>query len=111
MKRTSGDCYIYNNEQAEACDFTRNGMPEDLKKMVEEVTWNTGTIFNDITNDVEEEVTPIKIYEYERSKNDGKHCESGESDECNDEVERTYTWKGKVGLMYPSESHPKIHKL
>ena len=41
------------------------------------------------------------FYSYERSNNNRKICTSGSL--CNDTVTRTTTWKGKIGLMYPSD--------
>jgi len=42
-----------------------------------------------------------KFYEIERSNNPSKICASGSM--CNDTVERTTTWIGKVGLISPSD--------
>ena len=42
-----------------------------------------------------------KFYTEERGTRNGKICSSGTY--CNDTVERTTTWTGKVGLMYPSD--------
>ena len=45
-------------------------------------------------------VTLDAAYVAERGEQ-GKLCTSGT--DCNDEIERTYTWTGKVGLIYPSD--------
>ena len=68
--------------------------------MVSKVKWNTGTMpvdFNSNTN----LITPIYMYEMERSENVGKICNSGNY--CTDTVDRTSSWTGYVGLMYPSD--------
>ena len=106
---TSGECYVSGNDSTEPCDFTGKGMPEKLKEMIEEVTWNTGANADEAFkyNDGYHyyDIPTKKMYEYERSKNNGKQlCESnGGGSFCNDEEERTYTWRGKVGLMYASD--------
>ena len=41
------------------------------------------------------------MYEGERGTQNGKICTSG--NDCNDSVERTTTWEGLVGLIYPSD--------
>ena len=99
----SGKCYIDENNTATDCDFINNKMPDKLKKMIETIIWNTGAGDENYDYDIEETVS--KFYEYERSSNTGKICDnSGAFDyECNDEIERTTSWKGKVGLIYLSD--------
>ena len=62
--------------------------------MLGNAVWNTGasTTSSQIAS---------KWYTEERGTRNGKICTSG--DWCNDTVERTTTWTGKVGLMYPSD--------
>ena len=62
--------------------------------MLGNAVWNTGasTTISQIVS---------KFYTEERGTKNGKICSSG--DYCNDTIDRTATWTGKVGLMYPSD--------
>ena len=97
---SSGNCYSSLNNATTACDFTSSGLKTNLKNLVGNTLWNTGTNgtngYNSASNGL-----ASHFYSYERSSNNGKICTSGNS--CNDTVERTTTWKGKIGLMYPSD--------
>ncbi len=93
----NGFCYNDANNSASPCDFTNNTIPDSLKNMIETVTWNSGAGDDSYDTDA----TVSKYYEYERSSNIVKTCDSSFSD-C-DEVKRITSWKGKVGLMYPSD--------
>ncbi len=94
---SSGNCYSNWNNETKACDFTTTGIKTNLKKLVGNTLWHTGT---NGTNDYRSALTS-NFYSYERSSNNGKICTSG--DYCNDTVTRTTTWNGKIGLMYPSD--------
>ncbi len=97
---SSGNCYSGNYNRTKACDFTTTGLKTNLKNLVGNTLWNTGS--ND-TNDWTSASNGLAshFYSYERSSNNGKICTSGLS--CNDTVQRTTTWNGKIGLMYPSD--------
>ena len=97
---SSGNCYSSSNNGTKACDFTTTGLKPNLKNLVGNTLWNTGT---NGTNSYTSASNGLAshFYSYERSSNNGKICTSG--DYCNDTVERTTTWHGKVGLMYPSD--------
>ena len=95
----SGTCYSSNNNGTTSCNFTSTGIKEKLKNMLGNAVWNTGS--NDGTTYTAENISTLKFYELERGSNTGKICSSGNY--CNDTVERTTTWTGKVGLMYPSD--------
>ncbi|MBQ6282997.1 MAG: hypothetical protein IJK66_05680 [Bacilli bacterium] len=64
------------------------------QELIGDATWYTGSMpfVNTITLE--------EAYAYERGTQ-GKMCSSGSK--CNDNVERTYTWTGKVGLIYSSD--------
>ena len=94
-----GTCYSSNNNATTSCNFTSTGIKEKLKNMLGNAVWNTGA--NDGVTYTYNNITTSKFYELERSTNTGKICTSG--DWCNDTVERTTTWTGKLGLMYPSD--------
>ena len=94
----SGNCYNEKNNSVIACDFTSSGIGDNMKNLIGNALWNTGsnamlyTYNNIVTNN---------FYTLERSSNNGKICSSGTY--CNDSVQRTTTWIGKIGLMYQSD--------
>ena len=96
----SGKCYNEQNNATTSCNFTSSGLKTNLKKLIGNTLWNTGT---NGTNDSESASNGLTshFYSYERSSNNGKICTSGTS--CNDTVTRTTKWNGKIGLMYPSD--------
>ena len=97
---SSGNCYYAENNATKACDFTTTGLKTNLKNLVGNTLWNTGT--NGINNSTSaSNGLASHFYSYERSSNNGKICTSGTY--CNDTVKRTTTWNGKIGLMYPSD--------
>lgn len=91
--RTKGSCYI-EMETTTSCNFSTTGLLEESKQIIDTITWNTGT--KNTTGLADE------FYENERSKNTGKICYSS-APACIDSVTRTTSWKGQVGLMYPSD--------
>ena len=97
---SSGNCYSSYNNATTSCDFTSSGLKINLKNLVGNTLWNTGTngtnSFTLASNGL-----VSHFYSYERSSNTGKICTSGTY--CNDTVTRTTTWNGKLGLMYPSD--------
>ncbi len=97
----SGYCYNWGNYSTTACDFTNAGLKTDTaRNMIDEATWYLGT--TDVTNNFwGTAVSASTFYNLERSNVNGKKCTSGDS--CNDTISRTTTWKGKVGLIYPSD--------
>ena len=96
---SSGNCYSSKNNGTTACDFTATGLKTNLKNLVGNTLWNTGS--NDGVTYKDNNIIASKFYELERSSNNGKICTSGTN--CNDTVTRTTTWNGKIGLMYPSD--------
>ena len=94
----SGTCYYSRNNGTKACDFTSTGIKEKLKNMLGNAVWNTGSNESSYSYN---NIKTAKFYELERSSNTGKICSGGKY--CDDTVERTTTWIGKVGLMYPSD--------
>ena len=94
----SGKCYYSNNNGTTSCNFTSTGIKDKLKTLISDAVWNTGSNGSSYSYD---NIKTAKFYELERSSNTGKICSSGNY--CNDTVERTTTWTGKVGLMYPSD--------
>ena len=96
----SGTCYNNTSNRTTSCDFTSKGIKDKLKTLISDAVWNTGSQGTNSWTSASGGLAK-HFYEYERSENTGKICSSG--DYCNDTVERTTTWTGKVGLMYPSD--------
>ena len=92
---SSGKCYYSSNKETTFCDFTSSGLKSNLKNLVGNTLWNTGT------NGTNSYTLVSHFYSNERGSNTGKICTSGS--DCNDTVARTTAWDGKVGLMYPSD--------
>ena len=66
--------------------------------MLDQALWNLGS------NPLEpnyREISPFLFYTFERSNNSSTICSPASA--CNDTIERTVTWIGKIGLMYPSD--------
>ena len=84
--RGAGNCYKGQNNATTACDFTTTGLTEKAKAMIGNAKWYLGgaPTVDDIVN---EQVS--RFYKYER----GTMVYS----------ERSTSWTGKVGLMYPSD--------
>ena len=99
----SGYCYTYGNYQASSCNFTTTGLTDDTSKnMIDNATWYLGS--NVASADLwgaSQIMTADYIYNFERSSYTGKQCSNASY--CSDQVTRTLTWTGKVGLIYPSD--------
>ena len=99
--RERGSCYSDLKETNKPCDFTSSGISDEAKKKIVKVRWNTGTF----AIDNKTQWTASAIYEAERGNHNGKEqCTSnGGGTYCNDEVLRTTTWDGYLGLMASSD--------
>ena len=94
-----------NNTKTATFDYTKR-LKESAQKMIGNAVWYTGA-YNDTSVGNSNVTTPIS-YQNERNTNPsanssyhGKYCSSGTN--CNDSIERTFTWTGKIGLQYPSD--------
>ena len=68
-----------------------------LKKIIGSVSWNIGAIDS-------LEQTPNSLYNNERGTKKYKMCTSGNyCNDSNEPDELSLSWKGLVGLMYPSD--------
>ena len=76
------------------CSSSVTQIESTYASMIEEVIWNTGAIT------YADSIERSSSYEQERGTTE-KICSSGTY--CTDGVERTTTWAGKVGLIYPSD--------
>ena len=96
----SGNCYNSYNNGSTSCNFTSTGIKDKLKALIGDAVWNTGSQGTNSWTSASGGLTK-HFYTYERSDNTGKICSNGYW--CDDTVERTTTWTGKIGLMYPSD--------
>ncbi len=104
LNRSSGlnACFRDYKQATETCpDWPNVGIREEVRNMIASVKWNTGTVpasYNILLT------TAKYMYEAEQSDYNGKEgCQSSGKSTCNDDVDRTTTWTGKIGLMYPSD--------
>ena len=74
----------------------------DAQKFIEENTvWHYGTVNfdgNQIYGDTSTQMNPINFYDREKGNIIPKYCPNPGYSNCNDTVERTTSWVGKVGL-------------
>ncbi len=97
---SSGNCYNNDYNAYTTCDFSVTGISEEAKNKIAKVRWNTGSFATRNGG----EWLPLNTYNAERSNHDGKEqCIGKGYPLCNDEVERTTTWDGYIGLIYPSD--------
>ena len=96
---SGGECFGGINNLIKECPNWENiGIKSNVTDLISEVKWNTGTV--DVDNWYDR-INPLYMYNGERSSVVKNFC-TGTSI-CNDNVERTTSWIGKIGLMYPSD--------
>ena len=99
---SSGSCYSGDNHITTSCDFTSTGLSDTKSKnMIENATWYLGTNVGGDNIWYDGQMTVSSLYAWERSNNSSKQCNSGNY--CTDSIDRTLSWQGKVGLIYPSD--------
>ena len=88
-------CYSDSNETTVDCSFA-NGL-KNVQNKIENVTWNT-TQLNNYYNAPD-------FYQKERETTESylSSCSSTVISNCNDNITREKTFKGNVGLLYPSD--------
>ncbi len=96
----TGICYNGRNNATSSCKFASTGIKDNLKTLINDAVWNTGSQGTNLWQRASGGLTK-HFYTYERSDNTGKICSNGNY--CTDTVSRTTTWTGEVGLMYPSD--------
>ena len=96
----SGYCFIGAGEYNKQCDFSSIGLSNSAKSMIDSVVWNTGALPNDYNT--RNNLTALEVYAMERGNNTGKTNMDTTSTDY-DNVNRTTTWIGKVGLPYVSD--------
>lgn len=96
--RESGNCFSNFNNIASTCDFTSSGLDATSKTFIDTVVWNTGASVTSISS-----LTAYQLHDEERGDKTGKEGYSKSSFPPGDDMERTTTWTGKVGLLYPSD--------
>ena len=99
---SSGNCYTSYENATSSCNFENLGLTEKAKQYIENAIWNTGTNGENGYETNDNGLTS-HWYTYERSSNTGKICTPSTNNYCNDNIERTTTWTGIVGLIYPSD--------
>ena len=79
--------------------FANTGLSQSEKDKIDTAVWYLGSYYRETASYVDVQ------YLAERQSNTlGKECSPGGAfDYCDDDVKRTSTWNGKVGLMYPSD--------
>ena len=75
--------------------FANTGLSQSEKDKIDTAIWYLGAFNGDAS------YANVHYASERQSETLGKICSSGNY--CNDTVERTSTWNGKVGLMYPSD--------
>ena len=91
------NCYVGMKNEVVRCDFNNTGLKYS-HGFIDSITWNLGS--NDLTTYLYNTVNVQNAYNFERSKNTGNLCTQ---QTCTDTISRNIFWKGKVGLMYPSD--------
>ena len=90
-------CYTTQENQSTICSFDgKDGHVRGLKQvdeMIDTITWNVGTVSK--TNLLTKE-----FYDEERGK---LVTTCTDPINCNDNIPRSYLWRGNVGLIYPSD--------
>ena len=92
-KSGSGSCYFGQNNDTTECDFTSTGLSNKSKDYIIDQTVYLGSGDNS-------SIYPDQAYIMERG-NSVRTCTN--VNECNDTVERTSSWTGKVALMHSSD--------
>ena len=97
--KTLGECFAGAANNTISCDFSDTGLEDNFKTMFGQTLWNVGA--NDGVIYLNNNVSAINFYTLERSNNTGKICNGGSL--CNDNIQRTVTWKGFIALSYASD--------
>jgi len=101
LGKTGATCTYCNGANQSGCsnDCSSSVTPlsTTARNMIDEVVWNLGAVKHN------ELLSLFSMYTAERGTQVGNSlCTLGTTN-CNDNVERTTTWKGIVGLIYPSD--------
>ena len=100
---TDGKWY-YGKNNSKTANMPTSTLSTSAQSMIQTVKWNLGSPSNDngtYDSSYTTNFTPSLSYTRERTNTNGKVCPSGTY--CNDTVNRTSAWTGKVGLIYPSD--------
>ena len=85
------------------CTGTIKKLNQTARNMIENAIWNLGAIAykGDDGNGL---TSTDRAYSLEKGSRTGKQCKPASSGgNCTDNISRTTTWNGKVGLIYPSD--------
>ena len=100
---TDGKWYNGSNN-SKTSNMPTSTLSTSAQSMIETVKWNLGSPSNNegtFDSNWKNNTTSSTSYTRERANTNGKVCSSGIY--CNDTVNRTSAWTGKVGLIYPSD--------
>ena len=97
--RAAGKCFTSANNYYSDCDFTNTGLKANARKYIDTVKWHTGAVNVSASN-----ITAYDLYNYERGTATGKDGITKTDFPALDNVERTTTWNGQVGLLYASDT-------
>ena len=94
---TTVTCYGGTKNSTKTCPT--NKLDNTSKSLIDNHTWNTGAPnYKELYDSTTKSYDTIEFYKAERGNFNGKIC-SGGSD-CNDNVNRTTSWTGYIGLPY-----------
>ena len=89
----TGSVYTgYNNGTKSNVSFSNTGLTSNERSLIDTATWYTGAY---------DQFSYVDAHYTAERGSMGKICSGGNF--CNDTVERTNTWNGKVGLIYASD--------
>lgn len=86
LNKTTGNCIKGLNEESSSCNFTKLGLDDNSREMIDDAKWYTG----EPNGDTEKLVSTY-------------FAERGDALVAIDGIVKTKDWTGKVGLLYPSD--------
>lgn len=104
LNQGSGNCFNGTNNAYTACNFSTTGIKDTYRGMIENVVWNTAGVATHASGRIGQ--SSLTAYNEERGTTTGQICKGTtylDGAWCTDEVTRTTTWEGRVGLIYPSD--------
>ena len=97
---TTVTCYNGSKNQTTTCPT--GTIDETLKSLIDYHIWNTGAPnYNELYNSTTKTYDTVAFYRAERGNQTGKICNGGSG--CNDNVNRTTSWTGYIGLPYVTD--------
>lgn len=97
INKKSVTCENGINGATNICDFTATGLNDDSKELIDSVIWDLGSNW-DINY---RNAKASEFYQFPYSGKSGNYCTTGSY--CTDTVDRTLTFTGLIGLIYPAD--------